>query len=75
MVVALVAIAGAFASNLSKQDNAALVDRQGHIRVGTQCLPTPVICTTDFGPVCSDGTNILYDWNGSSCPMPLYRKP
>jgi hypothetical protein len=78
MVVALVAIAGAFASNLSNQSTTAtaLNDRQGYVRQGTVCTPTAVVCSTIFHPMlCTDGANILYDWNGTACPTPLRYKP
>lgn len=75
MVVALIAIAGAFASNLSSQDNSALVDRQGYIKDGDQCTPVSVTCSTIFNAMmCTSGSTILFDWNGESCPLPLYRK-
>lgn len=75
MIIVLIAIAGSFASNQSKKENTMLADRIGYIRIGTLCVPTSVICTTNLGPLCTDGTNILYDWNGTDCALPLYRKP
>lgn len=75
MVVALIAIAGAFASSVSKQDDAALMDRVGYRLQGAVCVPTSVICTTIANPTtCTDGVNILRDWNGTSCPTALFHK-
>lgn len=75
ILVILLAIVGAFASNLSKQDNANLLDRQGYIRVGIVCTPTTIICSAAGGSLCNNGVDILYDWNGTSCPVQLYKKP
>lgn len=75
MGVALLAVGGAFASTVSSQSKSVLADRQGHIKVGSTCTPTQVTCSNVFNlQMCSDGSNILYDWNGTSCPLPLYKK-
>lgn len=76
MLIAIIAIASAFANNQSHQDDSALVDKIGFIRVGMECTSTPIVCSTIPNPfVCSDGINpILYDWNGTGCPLNLYRK-
>ncbi len=75
MVVALIAIAGAFASNQSRQDKAALADRIGHVKVGLDCIPTSIICTTIENPqMCTSGATVLFNLEGTACPLPLYRK-
>lgn len=75
MVVALIAIAGAFASNLSSKDSTALVDRIGYVRSGVTCTPSAKTCTTDMNPfICTNAEGILYDWNGTACPLHLYEK-
>ncbi len=75
MVVALIAIVGAFASNQSLQDKVALVDRIGYTKDGNNCIPTAVVCSNIFNPqLCTSGATILFDWNGTDCVMPLYRK-
>lgn len=73
VVVALIAIAGAFAGNVStKKGDAPLVDRLGYT---ITCQQTSIMCTTDDGPTCTDVEgNTLYDFNGTSCPNPLNRK-
>lgn len=76
MAVITVAITGAFASNFSKQNKSALVDRVGYIKSGSTCTPTQTICSTDFNlQMCTDGINpILYDWNGTNCENHLFHK-
>lgn len=71
------AVAGAFASNLPQKNDASLVDRNGYRLVGEICSPTTITCSTIFNLVmCKDvSNNQLYDWNGTSCPDPLYHKP
>lgn len=77
IVIALIAVAGAFATNLSAENN-AVVDRQGYyLNANDVCTPSNVICSTVFNTqMCSDaGHSILFDWNGTSCAVPLYYKP
>jgi hypothetical protein len=73
MIVALIAIVGAFAGNVSsKNDTASLTDRLGHT---ITCQPTNVMCTVDGSFICTDiNSNTLYDWNGTDCPLPLKRE-
>lgn len=71
----VLAAGGAFAGTFSGEKDVAVADRIGYIRNGSQCTPTAVSCSTIFNPQqCSDGTNQLYDYNGTSCPLPLYKK-
>lgn len=76
LVVAIMAIAGAFASNYSVvEDNATLMDRPGYRLQGTVCVNASITCTTITSTVlCTDGSNTLYDWNGTSCPTALFHK-
>lgn len=76
MVVASLAIAGAFASNLSHQDNTiALGDKIGYRLQGAVCVPTSTMCTTNISPhLCQIGASTLFEWNGTDCPNALYRK-
>lgn len=76
MAITLVAIAGAFASNLTRQDKAAMADRIGHVKVGIDCIPTAIVCSNVFDPqLCTSGTTVLFELEGSACPMPLFRRP
>lgn len=74
MVVVSIAIAGAFASNLSHKVDNQLTDRIGHVKVEKVCVPTNVICGDIYVQLCTSGSTILYDFNGTDCPIPLYRK-
>lgn len=75
LVVVMVAVVGAFANNLSYQNYTALVDRQGYAHLNFMCIPTTIICSTDPAPfICTDGTYLLYDWNGTTCSLFLYKK-
>ncbi len=74
MVVVSIAIAGAFASNLSHKVDNQLTDRIGYVKLGEVCIATNVICTDVFVQLCTSGSSILYDLNGTDCPIPLYRK-
>lgn len=76
MVVALVAIAGAFASNLSqKDDTTAIMDKPGYLFQGAACVKTATICSTiQNSKLCTVGGHNLFEWNGTSCPINLYRK-
>tara|TARA_R110000868_G_scaffold399620_3_gene673562 strand:+ start:742 stop:1005 length:264 start_codon:yes stop_codon:yes gene_type:complete len=70
----LLAMGGAFAGT-SGENGDAVADRTGYIKNGVQCTPTAITCSTVFNPQqCSDGINQLYDLNGTSCPLPLYKK-
>lgn len=76
LVIAVMAIAGAFATNLSATSDIAIADRQAYVKVGKACVATAITCSSIFSiQLCTDGANTLYDWNGTSCPMALYQKP
>jgi hypothetical protein len=73
--VVIIAISGAFANSISRQDKTALMDRIGFLNLNGNCFPTSIVCSVDFSPyICTDGINMLYDWNGTACPLVLYRK-
>jgi hypothetical protein len=76
IAVALIAVAGAFAGNLSSNDNSSLADKVGYRLVGTVCTATSVTCSDIESPImCTDiNSNQLYDLNGTSCPTELYHK-
>ena len=76
IALVLIAVAGAFASNLSSKNNSSLADKIGYRLVGTVCTPTSVGCSDIESPImCTDiNDNQLYDWNGTSCPSELYHK-
>lgn len=69
-----VAIAGAFASNLSKQP-ADPNHRDGYKLVDQQCIKTELKCTVvNTGQMCEDSSfNQLYEWNGTTCGIELYK--
>lgn len=76
--IALIAIAGAFASKVSAENNARLIDREGYyLNEDDVCTPSGITCSTVFNTqMCSTaGHAVLFDWNGTSCAVPLYYKP
>lgn len=75
LAIALIAVIGAFASNTNSQKDAAYADKFGYRKVGNNCVPTTTLCSTiEIKFLCTDGSNILYEWNGTSCPDVLYHK-
>lgn len=70
------AVGGAFAGTYSGQKDGAVVDRIGYIKNGIDCIQTSVLCSTDSQqPMCKDSAgNILYDFNGTTCPLHLYQR-
>ena len=71
------ALASAFAGNTTAKSGTALADPNGYRLVSGVCTETSKVCSRTFNPImCKDiANNQLYDWNGTSCPDPLYHKP
>lgn len=75
LVIVLIAIAGAFASNLSNGES-ALTDKKGrYLTEDQECLESETTCSTVFNTVmCSDIIHgPLFDWNGTICTTQLYK--
>ena len=71
----VLAVAGAFAANISRPTVSSLADING--RLPSSCSETTVVCSTDFNPqMCTSGAQQLYKLNasGTACPQALYKK-
>lgn len=77
VAVVLLSAGSAFATNVSKKSNAAIVD--GYVfRPGEEqpCQNTFIKCSTEDGPICTAdvgmGAENLRELSGSSCPNTLH---
>jgi len=73
IAVAALAVAGAFASNQTKED--VFAPRQGYIQDGPSCLKS-IECSTDLGEICTVGINTqVFGMNasGTTCDQVLYK--
>lgn len=71
----VLAVAGAFAANISRPAVSSLADING--RLPSSCNETTVVCSTDFNSqMCTSGAQQLYKLNasGTACPQALYKK-
>lgn len=71
----VLAVAGAFAANISRTDVNSLADVNG--RLPSSCAETSVVCSNIFNnQMCTSGAQQLYKLNasGTACPEVLYKK-
>lgn len=71
----LLAVAGAFATNATKESKSALLDVPGHFP--GSCAPAGIECSTiEWTQMCTVSNVQLYRLDGvsSDCPEPLYKK-
>jgi hypothetical protein len=71
----VLAVAGAFAANISRTTTNSLADVNG--RLPSSCQETSVVCSDIFNPqMCTSGAQQLYKINASgiACPQVLYKK-
>lgn len=71
----VLAVAGAFAANISRPTVSSLTDFNG--RLPSTCSETPVVCSDIVKPqMCTSGAQQLYKLNasGTACPEALYKK-
>ncbi|WP_284653151.1 DUF6520 family protein [Flavobacterium terrisoli] len=77
--VAVVAfgLAGAMHTNAMDKKATKLVNKWGYTHIdGENCVLTNVMCRTEIGPPCKQGSNQLYDFvSTTSCPNPLNKIP
>ncbi len=71
----VLAVAGAFAANISRPAVSSLADING--RLPSSCSETTVVCSDIFNTqMCTSGAQQLYKLNasGTACPQALYKK-
>ena len=71
----VLAVAGAFAANISRPDVSSLTDFNG--RLPATCSNTNVVCSDIVNTqMCTSGAQQLYKLNaaGTACPQALYKK-
>ncbi|AWG24727.1 DUF6520 family protein [Flavobacterium kingsejongi] len=73
MAVVAFGLAGAAHTNAMGKTAVALADRWGYTHLeGQNCVITNVMCKTDPGTPCKQGSAQLYDFvSTTSCPNPL----
>ncbi len=74
-VAIVLAVAGAFAANISRTNVSTYADVNG--RIPSTCAETSVVCSDNFNPqMCTNGAQQLYKLNaaGTACPQALYKK-
>lgn len=73
MAVVAFGLAGAAHTNAMDKKATALVQRWGYTHLeGENCVQTNIMCKTDPGTPCKQGSIQLYDFvSTTSCPNPL----